>query len=260
MAKPIMSIIQTTKFVVDNGKAKIKKNFITLLFQGFIAGVFISLGAIGYFRLAAYAADSGVMTFIASAIFPMGIIAILLFGAELFTSDNMMILGSYNGEYSIWKTLRVLTIVWIANLLGAIFISGLSSLADIFNSGMTQHALLIAETKVSMPVTKLIFSGILCNIIVCSAVWIAYGVKSALAKIAVLWFMITVFMLSGTEHIVANMYYLSIGYMLGADITIGGILYNFLYVTIGNLIGGAVIVTGINKMILYKADKQKVIK
>ena len=202
-----------------------------MLFRSFIAGLCIAFGAIGYFKIASYAIDPGIGIFLASAIFPAGIIAILLLGAELFTSDCMMIMGVYNKQYSIWQTFRVLIIVLLSNLLGMIFMSGLTSLSGIFSGPITEKIIHVAEIKTTMPISELIFSAILCNIIVCAAVWIAYSVKGTLAKIAILWFMVTIFALSGTEHIVANMYYLITAYFLGADITIGGMAYNFLYVT-----------------------------
>ena len=117
---------------------------------------------------------------------------------------------------------------------------------------MTAKIIHTAEVKTSLSVTNLIFSAILCNIIVCTGVWAAYTMKHAGVKILVLWFVITVFALSGTEHVVANAYYMFTAYMLGADITFASIGYNLLYVTIGNLIGGAVVVTGINKLLIMK--------
>lgn len=256
MTQPIMSIQQTSDYVVEAGKVKIKKNVTTLLFQGFLAGLFIALGAIGYFKVAAHAADPGVGTLLAAAIFPTGIITILMLGVELFTSDNMMIMGVYNKQYSFAKTLRVLFIVWVANLLGSVFAGGLTGLSGIFTPEMIQMISQVAEVKTALPVTQMVFSAILCNIIVCSAVWMAYSMKNVGAKIVTLWFMITVFVLSGTEHIVANMYFLSASYFLGADITLAGIGYNFLFVTIGNFIGGAIIVTGINKIIISNMPKE----
>lgn len=256
MAGDIKTIQETSDYVISAGKAKIEKRFSALSLQGFLAGVFIALGAIGYFKVAALAVDPGVGTFLASAIFPMGIIAILMLGAELFTSDTMMIMGVYDRKYSFIKVVRVLVIVWIANFVGMIFISGLTAASGIFNEAMTHKIVHVAEIKTAMPIGQLIFSAILCNIIVCTGVWTAYAMNNVIAKIMTLWIIITVFVLSGTEHIVANMFYLLTAKFLGANITWLGIGHNLLWVTIGNIIGGAIIVTGINKLIRTSLLKQ----
>lgn len=250
MAKNILDMMQTTDYIISSGRTKIKKKLYILLLQGIMAGFYIAFGAIGYFKITSLAAGSGVGTFLAAAIFPTGIIAIIILGAELFTSDCMMMMGVYDRKYSIWHTLRVLFIVWTANLIGMVLVSGLTSLSGIFSEAMTLQITHMALIKTSLPVEQMIFSAVLCNMIVCTGVWMAYSVKETIAKIAMLWFMITVFALSGTEHIVANMYFLFTAFFLGADITMGGIFYNLLFVTIGNFIGGAFIVTGIHKLIV----------
>lgn len=249
MAGDIKTIQETSDYVISAGKGKIEKNVFPLLLQGFLAGIFIALGAIGYFKVAALAVDPGVGTFLASAIFPMGIIAILMLGAELFTSDTMMIMGVYDRKYSLLKVVRVLLLVWIANFIGMIFISGLTAASGIFNEAMTHKIFHVSEVKTMLPIGQLIFSAILCNIIVCTGVWTAYAMNNIMAKIITLWIIITVFVLSGTEHIVANMFYLLTAKFLGSEITWLGIGHNLLWVTIGNIIGGAIIVTGINKLI-----------
>ena len=250
MAGDIKSLKETSNYIVSTGKKRLEKSIFSLLLQGMLAGIFIGFGAIGYYKLASLSADPGLGAFLGSAIFPVGIIAILMLGGELFTSNTMMMMGVYNKEYRLRKVVKVLAIVLTANLLGMIVISSLSSLSGIFTQAMTAKIIHTAEVKTSLSVTNLIFSAILCNIIVCTGVWTAYTMKHAGVKILVLWFIITVFALSGTEHVVANAYYMFTAYMLGADITLSGIGYNLAFVTIGNLIGGAVVVTGINKLIL----------
>jgi formate/nitrite transporter len=257
MSQPILNISETAAYIVDSGKVRIKKNITALLLQGFLAGVYIALGAIGYFKVAAHAADPGVGIFLAASIFPTGIIAILLFGAELFTSDCMMIMGTYTKTYRLLPVLRTLALVWIANMLGMVFASGLTSLSGIFTPEMIAKVSDMAEIKTTMPPLQILFSGILCNIIVCTAVWLAYAMKNVMAKITALWFVVTIFVLSGTEHVVANMYFLVAAYFFGANVTVGGIFYNLLLTTVGNFIGGALIVTGINRTIVAKLDRTR---
>ena len=185
----------------------------------------------------------------------MGIIAILMLDAELFTSNTMMIMGFYDRQYSLLKVLKILAIVWIANFIGMVFISWLTAGSGIFNEAMTHKIIHMAQTKTAMPISQLLFSAVLCNVIVCTGVWTAYAMNNVIAKLVTLWFIITIFVLSGTEHIIANMFYLFTSYLLGAEITIAGIGYNLLWVTIGNIIGGAFVVTGINKLIRMTKSK-----
>ncbi len=256
MADDIKTIQETSDYIIESGEEKISKKFHILMLQGILASVFIALGAIGYFKVAALASDPGVGIFLASAIFPMGIIAIILLGSELFTSDTMMIMGFYDRKYSLLKVLRILVLVWLANFIGMLFISWITAKSGIFNEAMTQKIAHMAHMKTTMSVSQLLFSAVLCNIIVCTGVWTAYAMNNIMAKLTTLWFIITVFVLSGTEHIVANMFYLFTAIMLGADITVSGIGYNLLWVTIGNVIGGAVIITGINKLLRMNKTKK----
>ena len=252
MAGDIKTLKETSNYIVSAGKKRLEKSSLTLILQGMLAGIFIGFGAIAYFKLASLAADPGLGAFLGSAIFPVGIVAILMLGSELFTSNTMMVMGVYNREYRMRKVLKVLAIVLLANLLGMAVISALSSFSGIFTQAMTDKIIHTAEAKTSMSVANLIVSAILCNMIVCTGVWAAYAMKKAGVKILVLWMVITVFALSGTEHVVANAYYMFTAYLLGADISFAGIGYNLMYVTIGNFIGGAVVITGLNKLIITK--------
>lgn len=256
MASDIKTLQETSDYVVASGKEKINKKLHIILIQGFLAGIFIALGAIGYFKIAALALDPGVGIFLASAIFPTGIIAILMLGAELFTSDTMIMMGFYDRQYSLLKVFKVLALVWISNFIGMIFISWLTASSGIFNEAMTAKIIHTAEIKTTMSSFQLLMSAILCNIIVCTGVWTAYAMNNIMAKLTTLWFIITVFVLSGTEHIIANMFYMFTSYFLGADLSFAGIGQNLLWVTIGNIIGGSVIVAGLNKLLRMSKTKK----
>ncbi len=238
-------------YIVIAGKGKTEKKFRALALQGVLAGMFIAMGAIGYFKLIAYTADPGLGKFLGAFIFPTGIIAILLLGSELFTSDCMAILSVYKKSINIGSFLKMLITVLCANLVGAFLIALLSTGAGIFSEPMLEIIIESAVTKTTMPINQMFFSAILCNIIVCSGVMMAYGAKTVIGKIMAVWFPIAVFVLSGTEHIVANMFYLIMAFVNGANMTIVGILTSFGVVTLGNFIGGAIIIAGVN----YYIDK-----
>ncbi len=258
MAKIYSGPKALTEYILTQSKAKSNKRFIILLIQGILAGMYIAIGAIGYFKVAASVNDPGLGAFLGALVFPLGIIAILLMQAELFTSDSMVMIAVYDRRTNFSKTLRILSLILFANLIGAVFIAELSIGAQIFNEKTLQLFFEKALHKVHMTPSELLMSSILCNIIVSTSVCLAYSCREEIAKVVVVWLGITVFVLSGTEHVVANMYYLFVAYFAGGNITMGQISYNLLLVAIGNFIGGGIIVSGINYMLAYRdIDRHK---
>lgn len=245
------TLSEVIDYIVAAGKCKTEKNFRALVLQGILAGMFIAIGAIGYFKLVTYTMDPGLGKFLGALIFPTGIIAILLLGSELFTSDCMAILSVYKKSIKLNSFFKMLLTVLGANLVGAIVITLLSTGGGIFSDSMLEVISASAVAKTTMPVSRMFISAILCNIIVCGGVMMAYSAKTDVGKIMAVWFPIAVFVLSGTEHIVANMFYLTMAFVNGADITILGILVSFAVVTLGNFIGGGVVIAGAN----YYIDK-----
>lgn len=240
------SLIEIVDYIVTAGKGKTEKKFRALVLQGVLAGMFIAIGAVGYFKLVAYTADPGLGKFLGALIFPTGIIAILLLGSELFTSDCMAVLSVYKKKVDLGRFMKMLVTVWCANLIGALIMALLCTGAGIFSEHMLEIVAKAAVKKTTMPIDKMFISAVLCNIIVCSGVMMAYSAKDAVGKIFAIWFPIAVFVLSGTEHIIANMFYLLMAFVNGAGVTIPGILTSFAVVTVGNFIGGGIVVAGVN--------------
>lgn len=240
------SLSELVDYIVKAGKSKTEKTFRLLILQGILAGMFIATGAIGYFKLVAYTADPGLGKFLGALVFPTGIIAILLLGSELFTSDCMAILSVYKKATKLGAFMKVLLIVILSNLVGAVIMAVLSTGAGIFSHHMVEIVNKVSVAKVTMGIGQMFISAVLCNIIVCSGVMMAYSANDVTGKILAIWFPIAVFVLSGTEHIVANMFYLSMGYLNGAEITIPQILTSFGVVTLGNFVGGGILIAGIN--------------
>lgn len=238
-------------YIVNAGKSKTEKKFRLLVLQGIMAGMFIAMGAIAYFKLVAYTTDPGLGKFLGALLFPTGIIAILLLGSELFTSDCMAVLSVYKKATKLGRFMKMLLTVLAANFIGALIMSLLSTGAGIFSEHMLEIVIKSAVAKTSMPIGQMFISAVLCNIIVCGGVMMAYSAKTVVGKILAIWFPIAVFVLSGTEHIVANMFYIMMAYVNGASITIPSILTSFLVVGIGNFIGGGIIIAGLN----YFLDK-----
>lgn len=147
--------------------------------------------------------------------------------------------------------MKMLITVLFANFIGAVIMAFLSTGAGIFSEAMLESVFNSAIVKTNMPIGQMFISAVLCNIIVCSGIMMSYSANTVPGKIMAIWFPIAVFVLSGTEHVVANMFYLTMGLINGASITIVGILTSFGVVALGNFIGGGIIIAGVN----YYIDK-----
>lgn len=246
-----------TEYILYQSKHKANKKFVILMIQGILAGMYIAIGAIGYFKVVASISDPGLGGFLGAVVFPVGIIAILLMQAELFTSDTMVMIAVYDKRTKVHKIFGILLLILCSNLIGAIFTAGLTLGAGIFSQETLDIVIHKAELKVAMPYGQMFLSAVLCNIIVCTAVCLAYSCKEEIAKVVVVWLGITVFVLSGTEHVVANMYYLFLAFFASEEIMLGEIFISLGIVALGNFIGGGVIVSGINYMLAYKDIEKK---
>lgn len=241
-----------TEYILHQSKHKANKTFMILLVQGILAGIYISIGAIGFIKLSATTSDPGIGLFLGALVFPVGIIAIILMQAELFTSDSMVMIAVYARRTRVYRILRILVLILLANIIGGVATAFMTNTAGIFNEKVMSFVIEKAIHKVQMPIGQLLMSSILCNIIVSTGVCLAYSCRDEISKMIVVWLAITVFVISGTEHVVANIYYLFLAFFGGADISIANIAYNLSVAAVGNFIGGGIIVSGINYLLAYK--------
>jgi formate/nitrite transporter len=248
-----------TEYILYQSRHKANKTFPILLVQGILAGMYISIGAIGYLKLAAGLSDPGLGNFLGALVFPVGIIAILLMQAELYTSDSMVMLAVYTGHTKIIKIIKILILILIANLIGAIIIAWMAGNAGVLDDKTLALVMNKAVHKVHLPLGRLFVSSILCNIIVSTGVCLAYSCREEISKVVVVWLAITVFVLTGTEHVVANMYYLFAAYFGGAEISLSQIFYNLCVAALGNFIGGGIIVSGANYLLAFR-DIEKTVQ
>lgn len=245
---------------VKNGVNKAKLSISKMFLLGIFAGMFIGLGAHG-FILATSAASSGmdamVAKLIGAAVFPVGLILVILCGAELFTGNNLLSLAVLDKKITIGEMLRNWVVVYIGNLVGAIFLAALLAKSGLYTEGVLTKAVGIAESKVSMPFSAAVIRGIYCNILVVLSCWLQAGSKDMPGKIFGIWFPIMLFVFAGFEHSVANMTYIPLGIFLGADVTWGQFFVsNLLPVTIGNIIGGAIVVPFVYYYAFIRKDKE----
>lgn len=259
----------------DIGVKKAHLDAVTIFGLAVLGGAFVALGGLFYTVVLA-GADGHVpygLTRLASGLaFSLGLVLVVVAGAQLFTSDCLMVMAWASGRLKLREMLRVWTLVWFGNLVGA-----LGTAALVFLSGQHEFghglvgdaALYVASAKASLPVARAFFLGVLCNVLVCLAVWLSFGARSVSDKILAVIFPVTAFVAAGFEHCVADMYFVPLGLLIehfASDgfwvsvaplghvmrpIPVDGYLINLAAVTAGNWVGGAVLV-GVVYWVLYR--------
>jgi len=260
---------------VQKGITKASTPVWKLLCLGFLAGVFIAFASEGSnmaaFGLFAKSETYGLGKFVAGLIFPVGLILVLLAGAELFTGNNLIIAAVLEKKVSFSAMIKNWLAVYIGNFIGSVFISFLIVKSGQLSSGASLLGgitIKIAYGKVSLSFVQAVFLGIMCNWLVCLAVWLCYGAKDMTGKMLAAFFPIWLFITSGFEHSVANMYYIPAGifsksvsaYAAASGLSAEALsninwanffIKNLMPVTLGNIIGGAFFV-GMFYWICYK--------
>ena len=251
---------ETYESVVAYGKYKATIKFWKILLLGFMGGAFIALGYIGAFTMKDFGITGGNETlgkFLGAAIFPTGIIMCVFLGGSLFTSDALSILPAIQKEIKPLTALRGWGLVWIGNIVGALFIAILATYSGFLTDGRMNVLEHYVSGKMNKDWYMIFFSGILTNMLVAGAIWMSLSTKSAGAKVILIWFPITLFAAAGFEHIVANFFIFWMGILNNGetfkaighhaagkvDMDAWKFFYNNLIpTTIGNFIGGAVVI------------------
>lgn len=244
----------------ETGYKKANGKFTHTLISGILAGMYIAFGAV--FSITTIAGLSwivpfGIIKLLAWLAFSLGLILVMVAGAELFTWNALLVVTWLNKKITIGQFIKNLILIWGFNFIGALIVVGLVYIwwRYIFGNGIIWETILnIGVHKMDYWFMQAIALGILCNILVCLGVWLAWSGRSTGDKVLGIIFPITAFVAAGFEHVVANMFYLPMAYLLkitwfmvenidATQLTLKNILlHNMLPVTIGNLIGGAVFV------------------
>ena len=246
------------KRVEAAGVAKVHLGFLQTLTLAVLAGAFISFGAM-LFTLVMTGNDLGLGLgrLVGGIAFSLGLILVIIAGAELFTGNNLIVMAWADRKISATEVLRNWVLVYVGNFIGAVatavFVYGSGTLG-MGDGAVARTALSIAQAKVSLPYEQAFIRGILCNALVCLAVWLSYAARTVAGKILAIVFPISAFVALGFEHSIANMYFIPLGMMLDDTITVGQLAGNLLAVTAGNLIGGSVLV-GLVYWIVYRPGR-----
>lgn len=234
------------------GVVKARLPFMKLFLLGVLAGAFIGLGALFYTLVVSDAAlGFAAGRVLGGVAFSLGLILVSVAGAELFTGNNLLAMAWADGRIGTMEVLRNWVVVCAANFIGA---AGLAVLVHL--SGHTQmnggavaaQYVKLAAMKCTIPFWKAFFSGVLCNVLVCLAVWMSFAGRSVADKVLAIVFPIAAFVAAGFEHSVANMYFIPMGLLLAHDdpalkseagVHLMGLLHNLAPVILGNLAGGS---------------------
>ena len=233
------------------GENKCKLSIIKMIILGIAAGFFIAVAAFLSVKCSYTIENISVNKILSALFFSFGLILVVLMKSELFTGNMLLFIPLFNKKVLFKNVLKNLFIVYVSNFIGAIVFSLL-----IFNSYKFDNALLdsftnIALNKINIDFYRLVILGILCNIMVCIAVFLASTSKEIISKIFVIIIPVFIFVALGFEHSVANMFYLTIGKLIESSISIKDILIsNLLPVTIGNIVGGLIV-----SLYVYFRDK-----
>lgn len=249
--------------VSDSGIAKAEGKTLRLLIWALLAGAYIAFGAqasqMVSFNLLADPDSLGVGRLVSAAVFPVGLMMVVLCGAELFTGNCLMIIGVLDRKIRISGMLRNWVLVYLGNFLGALLVVALMKSTVLWETGsglLGASVIKTAQAKVQLSFGQAFVRGILCNWLVCLAVWMSTGARETVSKIFAIWFCIGLFVISGFEHCIANMYFIPAGIAAAADsglaqlagcdvsvLTVGNFLIkNLLPVTLGNILGGGLFV------------------
>ena len=260
------------------GVAKAGMDTFSVFVLAVLAGAFIALGAIFATTVAAGAGDLpyGVVRLLAGLAFTLGLVLVVVAGAELFTGNNLIVMAWASRRVSTGALLGNWVLVWVGNLVGAVATAGLVYLSEQYTFGagaIGEVALATAVHKTSLGFVEAVALGILCNALVCLAIWLTYGAHTTADKILAIVPPIAAFVAAGFEHSVANMYFISIGLLVKTDddfvasldpvpdldgLTWGSFFAdNLLPVTIGNVIGGGLMV-GAVYWLVYLRPKSEV--
>ena len=249
------------------GVAKARLALLPLLMLGMLAGAFIGLGAM-FFTLVKSDATLGFAlgSVLGGLVFSLGLLLVVVAGAELFTGNNLLAMAWADGKISSMEVLRHWILVCLANFVGAAGLALLvfaSGHVELNGGAIGQQVIKIALAKQSLSFTQAFFRGMLCNVLVCMAVWMAMAGRSVTDKMVAIVLPVSAFVAAGFEHSIANMYLMPLAMLIqnfgptsssAVPVTWAGMAANLVPVIAGNLVGGSVLV-GLTYHVVYRRGK-----
>lgn len=235
------------------GDGKTSRKSWALIALGCFAGAFIAFGALCSQVVSYNAATAAQGRLLSGLVFPVGLVLVVISGGELFTGNCLIVLSCLAKTTYPSAMLRSWACVYVGNFIGSILVAFLvnaGNVLSLYNNGLAQAAAAIAQAKVSMPFLEAFIKGMLCNFLVCIAIWASFASDDVCGKVVSIFLPIMVFVVCGFEHSVANMFFIPNGIFVHyfKNIPVEGLNWgtffykNLLPVTLGNIVGGGLFV------------------
>lgn len=241
------------------GVAKADMSWQPLFVLSLMAGAFIAFG--GAFFTTVITGSSlglGLTKLVGGVAFSCGLIMVIIGGAELFTGNNMIVMAWVSRKIRFWSMIRNWVLVYTGNLFGAISVLLMVDYSGIVQGDIAETAVKIAEKKVALGATEAFIRGVLCNTLICMAVWLCYASRHVIGKIFSVIFPVSAFITLDFENSIANMYLIPMGFLAGSDaVTFGNTINNLVPVTLGNIIGGSGFVAFTYWIVYLRKEKSR---
>lgn len=240
----------TEEFAVVAGAAKGKVAFLNNNPLGYfvasmLAGMYVGLGILLIFTIGGLVNGEPCTKILMGVSFGIALSLVIMAGSELFTGNNLvMSAGLWCGTVNFLDVIRLWAICYLGNWVGSALLAAIYYYTGL-TAGWTGNIIIATATaKMSLPILPLFFRAVLCNILVCLAVWCSFRAKSDSGKLIMVWWCLFAFITSGFEHSIANMTLLSVALFMPfeAAVSMGGYFYNIIIVTLGNMAGGIIFV------------------
>lgn len=255
------SPIEIARNFVEIGIHKVRLSIWKMVILGFFAGMFIGFAGIAATTISATVENASVARLLSAAVFPAGMAMVLVAGSELFTGNNLIIISVLEKKVRLRSMLKNWIFVFLGNFWGAAFVAVLvvyGHTPDLYGGRLAEKIVASALTRVEQSFPEAFIRGLLCNILVCIAVWAAFAAKKVSGKLLMSFWPVMLFVLCGFEHSIADIYFCIAGILTSAEYGIDAgslnavsfLLRNLLPVTLGNIVGGAGIV-GVGYWVVY---------
>lgn len=222
------------------GVKKAQLPIVQMFVLAILAGAFVGFGAAAYTAvMTGVDATSGPSRLLGGVVFSLGLILVIVGGAELFTGNALMVMALVDQKITIRLLLRSWAVVYVGNLVGAAGLAVAFGLAGLLDGPMGITAANIPQAKAALLPHEAFVRGALCNALVCLAIWLSFAARTAAGKILAILWPISAFVLLGLEHSVANMYFFPQGWWAASGVLASDALGNLVWVTFGNVVGGA---------------------
>ena len=247
------SPLEIAKNFIEIGMHKVRLSAYKMLILGIFAGIFIGFAGIAATTAGATIENPSVSRLVSACVFPAGMAMVLVAGSELFTGNNLIIIALLSKKVTVFQMLKNWFFVFVGNFIGAAFVAVMvvyGRVPDLFGGFLAEKIVAAAMSRVQQSFPEAFIKGIMCNILVCIAVWAAFAAKKVSGKLLMSFWPVMLFVLCGFEHSIADIYFGVAGILTAHEYGIAAeglnfgsfLLHNLLPVTLGNIVGGASIV------------------